>query len=90
MCGAEKGTDEYGQSPRRVRRTLGPLDGAQIPGGCDHCDAYQEVVPVSAGVWSINVHHDEWCPFLQNRQAEPGETDAEGPDMSTVIPAAPG
>jgi hypothetical protein len=44
---------------------LGPLDGARIPGGCHHCDAYQTTHPVEAGVWSITVHHDDWCPVLQ-------------------------
>ena len=45
-----------------IRGILGPLDGAHIPGGCDHCDAYQTVAPVEAGVWTITVHHDDWCP----------------------------
>ena len=40
-----------------VRQILGPLDGARIPGGCDHCDAYQTVRPIEAGVWTISVHH---------------------------------
>ena len=43
---------------------LGPLDGAQIPGGCDHCDAYQTVAPIEAGVWTMTVHHDDDCPVL--------------------------
>ena len=34
---------------------LGPLDGARILGGCDYCDAYQEVEPVRAGVWIIHI-----------------------------------
>lgn len=41
---------------------LGPLDGARIPGGCDHCDAYQKVEPTMRGVWQITVRHDDWCP----------------------------
>lgn len=45
-------------------RLLGPLEGARITGGCDHCDAYQTVSPVAAGVWSIAIHHDDWCPVL--------------------------
>lgn len=48
---------------------LGPLDGARVPGGCDHCDAYQTVAPVEAGVWMLNVHHDEWCPWLAARNS---------------------
>jgi hypothetical protein len=48
---------------------LGPLDGARIPGGCHDCNAYQVVRPESAGVWRIEVHHDDWCPFLAAREA---------------------
>lgn len=47
-------------------RMLRPLDGERIPGGCEHCTAFQTVEPVSAGVWKLTVHHDEWCPFLAN------------------------
>ena len=53
-----------------IARMLGPLDGARIPGGCDMCDASQTVTPISAGVWTINVHHDAWCPFLRNLEAQ--------------------
>jgi hypothetical protein len=52
----------------RILRTLGPLDGAEIPGGCDHCDAYQTVKPSGAGVWAITVHHDDWCPVVGGRR----------------------
>lgn len=41
---------------------LGPLDGARIPGGCDHCDSYQTTRPAGHGVWIIDVHHDAECP----------------------------
>lgn len=56
---------------------LGPLDGARIPGGCDHCDAYQTVEPLSPGVWSLGIHHDDWCPLLaaicnDNRNTDQG------------------
>lgn len=53
-----------------VARMLGPLEGARIPGGCDHCDAYQTVVPLEAGVWSLNTHHDDWCPFLAEHESK--------------------
>jgi hypothetical protein len=52
-----------------VRRLLGPLDGARIPGGCDRCDAYQPVEATLAGVWKITVHHDDWCPWVAARDA---------------------
>jgi hypothetical protein len=53
-----------------MRAILGPLDGARIPGGCDHCDAYQTVTPLEAGAWRVCVHHDEWCPWLRQREAK--------------------
>jgi hypothetical protein len=52
-----------------LARALGPLDGERIPGGCDQCDAYQTVEPAAPGVWTMTVHHDDWCPFLAARQA---------------------
>ncbi len=52
-----------------VARVLAPLKGARIPGGCAYCDAYQTVEPVTAGVWSVAVRHDDWCPFLRDREA---------------------
>ncbi len=48
---------------RALVDALGPLDGARIPGGCDHCNAYQTVTAIEAGVWTCNVHHDDWCPW---------------------------
>lgn len=49
---------------RQLTDLLGPLDGARVPGGCDHCDAYQVPAPVSDGVWRISVYHDPDCPVL--------------------------
>lgn len=50
------------QSCPRLAEILGPLDGAELPGGCDQCDAYQSVA-VRAGVWHVTVSHDADCPF---------------------------
>lgn len=47
---------------RQLADHFGALDGGRIPGGCDQCDAYQTVAPITAGVWTITVHHDDWCP----------------------------
>jgi len=47
----------------QLAKLLGPLDGTRVPGGCDHCDAYQTVTPIEAGVWVVNVYHDDDCPF---------------------------
>lgn len=48
---------------------FGRLDGARIPGGCDWCNAYQTVTPLTAGAWSLTVHHDDWCPWLTLHEA---------------------
>lgn len=53
-----------GRRPGLVANTLGRLDGARIPGGCDQCDAYQTVRAEAPGVWVIDVFHDEGCPVL--------------------------
>jgi hypothetical protein len=52
-----------------------PLDfsgvaGREIPGGCEQCDAFQVMTEATEGVWSLVVHHDDWCPFLRARKAE--------------------
>jgi len=60
---------ELSSAQAAVLKTLGPLDGARLPGGCGHCNAYQTVLAIEAGIWNLNVHHDEWCPVLA-RQAQ--------------------
>ncbi|MGO8873694.1 MAG: hypothetical protein ACLQPH_20290 [Acidimicrobiales bacterium] len=40
-----------------------------IPGGCDRCAAFQTVEVQAPGVYVMNVHHDDWCPFLRSRSA---------------------
>ncbi len=51
-----------------ARAVFGRLDGAHIPGGCDHCNAYQKVRPVESGIWNLRTYHDEWCAWLHARQ----------------------
>lgn len=46
------------------------MDGAKIPGGCDHCNAYQTI---GADYWGPDTHriitrHDDWCPWLAARE----------------------
>jgi hypothetical protein len=50
---------------------IAALDGARIPGGCDHCDAYQVVRAHAYGadLHTISVYHDNDCPWLAARQA---------------------
>jgi hypothetical protein len=57
------------QAQAGVAALLGPLDGAEIPGGCETCDAFQTVEPIEAGLWMIRVHHDEWCPTYARLRA---------------------
>jgi hypothetical protein len=63
-----------GQPPPQhpVTALIAPLDGARIPGGCDHCDAYQVVTASVQGhrnVHMITVCHDDDCPWLAVRKA---------------------
>jgi hypothetical protein len=50
-----------------IAHMLWPLIDKAIVGGCDHCDAYQIVKPITAGAWKVTVHHDEWCRWQQRR-----------------------
>lgn len=43
--------------------------GQQIRGGCESCDAYQTLAEADTGVWSLTVHHDEWCPVYRAMRA---------------------
>ena len=54
-----------------VSAFLSALDGARIPGGCDHCDAYQVIHANrhGANLHQIDVRHDDDCPWLAARQA---------------------
>lgn len=54
---------------RQLADLLGPLDGARLPGGCDHCEADQTATPISAGVWQVTVHHATDCPWLREHEA---------------------
>lgn len=44
---------------------FGPMDGAEIHGGCEQCDAYQMVRVVDRAVFSVDVFHDNDCPVLK-------------------------
>jgi hypothetical protein len=49
-----------------LRELVRQLDGAQIYGGCEECDAYQTMDedPEHPGIIHIRIHHDDFCPFL--------------------------
>jgi hypothetical protein len=60
-------------NPRKTRpqhpatATIAPLDGAKIPGGCAHCDAYQIITAHAYGpdIHRITIYHDRRCPWFQ-------------------------
>jgi hypothetical protein len=54
-----------------LRNTFGLLDGARIAGGCESCNAYQEVRawPHIKGAWAVTICHDDDCLFLSAMRA---------------------
>jgi hypothetical protein len=47
---------------------LEQMAGQRIPGGCDDCDAYQEMTKQD-GIYVLTVHHDDTCPTWQQIRA---------------------
>lgn len=49
---------------RDIHETLRELDGQTLPGGCDACDATQEIRrdALIAGIFHLDVQHDDDCP----------------------------
>jgi len=51
-----------------VPNLLDTLAG-EHPGGCDDCDAYQDLrFDAGIGVWWCTVHHDDTCPWWRARR----------------------
>ncbi|MDX3099699.1 hypothetical protein [Nonomuraea angiospora] len=50
-----------------ISTLLAALNGSTIPGGCDTCNAEQEVARVGR-ITHITVHHDNQCPTLKQKQ----------------------
>lgn len=50
---------------------LRQLDGAQIPGGCDHCAAVQTITAPAdhPNIVRVTVQHDDTCPWYLARAA---------------------
>jgi hypothetical protein len=46
------------------------LEGSEIPGGCDQCNAVQRTTEVIPGVWSVIVAHDDDCPTQRIKKAK--------------------
>lgn len=51
-----------------VNDSLRSLVGLQIAGGCDYCEATQEMSPQQDGIFHMQVQHDDNCPDLARRQ----------------------
>jgi hypothetical protein len=52
-----------------IDAVLSQLVGRETPGGCGTCDAYQTVREWKPGIWSLTVHHDDYCPEWRARDA---------------------
>lgn len=48
-----------------IRQLFAALDGAQIPGGCDHCNADQVPSVDAVGILHLTIRHDDDCPWLR-------------------------
>jgi len=65
-----------------MTQAIAALDGATIPGGCDHCDAYQTAHVIEHGFCVVRVHHDDWCPWLSARLPTDALTPGPSPTHS--------
>ncbi|MDX2390693.1 hypothetical protein NJL88_11575 [Streptomyces sp. DK15] len=47
------------------------MDGATVPGGCDHCNAVQKITANmhGVGIHGVGVHHDDDCSFYNSLPA---------------------
>jgi len=53
-----------------IGQLLGQFIGRRLPGGCDSCDAYQEVIEHEPSIYILRIFHDDWCP---EHPADPDE-----------------
>jgi hypothetical protein len=54
-----------------LRELAVALRGAEIPGGCDECNANQTLKkdPDFPSLFHLHIHHDDWWPFLARIEA---------------------
>lgn len=65
-----------------VTLALRRMDGLEVPGGCEECDAVQTVTSPAyglTGVSMVTVHHDDGCAWLA-RAGGPAPSPAWSPD----------
>ena len=48
-----------------ISNLFNSLAGQEIPGGCRECDAVQAMTEVAPDVWSLEIVHDDACPFYR-------------------------
>jgi len=48
---------------------LASFAGRRVPGGCDDCDAFQQMRKEADGVFVLAVHHGRGCPWLARPEA---------------------
>jgi hypothetical protein len=60
----------------QLRNLFSQLEGRHVPGGCDDCDAVQEIKadPEHDGMYHCLIHHDDGCPWLAAYEARSGLT----------------
>jgi hypothetical protein len=61
-----------GESFYRPSATLDAMTGRPLPGGCDDCDAVQELAQVERGVYVLQIRHDVTCPEYRRIVAQRG------------------
>ena len=44
-----------------IAQTIARYDGAEIPGGCPHCDAHRTITPTGDN-WVLRTRHHTNCP----------------------------
>ena len=69
--GAENaaGRAEGQHSPEAALAVLGALEGVEVPGGCDHCDAHQVLTDLGDRVWNLRTWHEAGCLRYQSSRA---------------------
>ena len=56
-----------------LNEALDGIVGDRFPGGCDDCQAEQELERLKEGIYAIHVRHDHGCPTLARHRINAGE-----------------
>lgn len=57
--------DDLNPTRDMLEEVAAQFGGQRIQGGCDSCDAYQEIAkdPDHPGIFHLTVYHDPECPL---------------------------